>query len=229
MPVFCTIGGFSVYSYGVLSAAALVVAAVLAAKRAKTFGFEPARAVDAVFLLFIAGMAGSRLFFVFQHLELYRDSPLRAFDFREGGLVWYGGFLLAFGAAFWIVDAFKWKRWAFADFIPPVLAAGHAVGRIGCWLNGCCGGVNGVPIQLIEAVFLGGLAVFLSKKTGRLPREGDVFLLYVLLYSAGRFVLEFWRDGQTHYSIFTIPQITGAVLFALAAGAWTVRHGSRNV
>lgn len=229
MPVLFRIGSFSIYSYGVLAAAAVALAAFLAARRSRIYGFEAARAVDAVFLLFIAGMAGSRLFFVFQHLELYGREPWRVFDLREGGLVWYGGFLLAFAAAFAMTQVFRWKRWAFADFIAPVLAAGHAVGRVGCYLNGCCYGVYGHPVQLYEAGLLAVIAGILWAATGRVRREGDLFLWYMMLYAGGRFALEFLRADQERYGFFSIPQITSGVLLALAAFTWIIRHGSRKI
>jgi phosphatidylglycerol:prolipoprotein diacylglycerol transferase len=229
MPVLCQIGSFPIYSYGVLSAAAVGLAAFLGWRRAKSFGFDASRAVDAVFLLFIAGMAGARLMFAIQHPSLYAGEPWRVLDLREGGLVWYGGFLAAFAAAFAVTGAFRWKRWAFADFIAPLAAAGHAVGRIGCYLNGCCSGINGHPVQLYEAGLLALLAGFLWSRTGRSRREGDLFLLYVLIYAAGRFALEFLRADQTRYASLSIPQFTSVVLFALAAFTWKLRHGSRKI
>lgn len=229
IPVFCHLGPIPVYSYGVLSACALGLAAFLAARRARAFGCEPGRAIDAVFWMFIWGIAGARVFFVVQNRHLYAGSWLSTLDLREGGLVWYGGFFGGVLAAWIAARRWAWSVWRFGDFVAPLLAAAHAVGRIGCFLNGCCGGIQGFPVQLAESSLLAALSVFLWRRTGRVRREGDLFLLYVLIYCTARFGLEFLREGQERYGFLTLPQIIAAALLAAAGWAWRVRHGRRNV
>ena len=66
--------------------------------------------------------------------------PLDVFRIDKGGLVFYGGFLLAF---FGVWAYCRWKKFSFmrvADIYAPAVAMGHASGRIGCFLQGCCFG-----------------------------------------------------------------------------------------
>lgn len=108
--------------------------------------------------------------------------------------------------------------WKMADYAIPGLAAGHALGRVGCFLNGCCygraatahpawgvvypacsepgqafAGVPLYPVQLLEAAGLLAIWSVLLWAYPRRKREGEVFALYLLLYPPLRFALEYLR------------------------------------
>jgi len=216
-PVLFEIGGVAVYSYGLFVALALLAALWAAGWRAPAYGFSKKDASDLVFIFFACGIVGARLFYIAQHSEEYLEHPLKVFSLREGGLVWYGGF---FGAATTGIFYARWKKWPLlkcCDLFAPVLPLVHGIGRIGCFLNGCCYGREAAgfrhPVQLYEAGFLFALSFFLFRISARLKaREGALFACYLFLYGTLRFLVEFWRGDQTLFAGLTPPQWTSVLL-----------------
>ena len=149
---------------------------------------------------------------------------------QEGGLVWYGGFLVAATVGFLAAFFKRWPLLGLADFLAPYLALAQGIGRMGCFLNGCCYGkpskvfwaarfsadVARHPVQIYEAAASFLIFAFLFKFYDCLPksrRTGVVFVLYLILYSAARFGLEFFRGDQTLIGKLSPPQWTSLVLF----------------
>jgi phosphatidylglycerol:prolipoprotein diacylglycerol transferase len=218
-PVLFEIGGVAVYTYGLFAALALLAALWAAGRRAGRFGLSRKDASDLVFIFFACGILGARLFYIAQHPAEYLAHPLKILSLREGGLVWYGGF---FGAAAAGALYAKWKKWPLltvCDLFAPVLPLVHGVGRIGCFLNGCCYGKEAAgfrhPVQLYEAgslFALSGLLFLLSAKLK--AREGALFAAYLFFYGLLRFTVEFWRGDQTAFAGLTPPQWTSLLLIA---------------
>jgi len=231
-PVLFHIGPYAVYTYGVLAAAGMLTVFMMLPSRAARAGVPLPVAMDMLFFLFVAGILGARALFVLQHFDDYAGRPLDILSLREGGLVWYGGFIAAatFGSAYAVVR--RWPLLKLCDLFSPLAALAHGVGRLGCFLNGCCWGRVtdsswGVlfpgeefarhPVQLYEAGALFALALWLdrlSTRPGR--REGSTFTAYLGAYAAVRFGLEFLRGDQMPYAGLTLPQWTS---LAFAAGA----------
>jgi phosphatidylglycerol:prolipoprotein diacylglycerol transferase len=130
---------FALYTFGAALAVAIFLAVSLAAKRYAKLGEDP----DVVWRLstwfVVWGLVGARLFYVIQFRDQFKNF-WQIFDITKGGMVFYGS---AIGAFVWTV-AFCWKHrppvFKLADAIAPSLALGIAIGRIGCFLNGCCYG-----------------------------------------------------------------------------------------
>ena len=220
-PVLLETRWVTFYTYGFFVALAAVAAFFLAVCRSSSAGLGKNEAADLVFLLFVSGVAGARLFYVLQHFESYRHNFWGIFSLQEGGLVWYGGFIVS--AASGIAYAFfrKLPVLKLCDFFAPVLAFSHALGRIGCFFNGCCYGRAadrpfGVlfagqdfprfPVQLVESVFLFVLSLYLFYLSAKKPAPGTVFFRYLFLYAAFRFFIEFLRGDQELFFWLTIPQ-----------------------
>lgn len=234
-PVLFEAGGFAVYTYGLFVALALAAAFAMALRRATAWGFPREMVLDLLFLLFVSGVIGARAFYVLQHLDDYAAAPLRALSLREGGLVWYGGFLTAASAG--LVYAWK-RRWPvlrLCDFFAPVTAVAHAIGRVGCFLNGCCYGretagpwgvafpgdlVRRLPVQLFEAAGLLALALAIELAFPRSRRDGTRFIAYLIGYGTLRFLLETMRGDQAEVLGLTPPQWTSALLVAGGAALY---------
>lgn len=216
------------YSYGFFVALAVFAGFWIAGSRAKALGLTPSMVADLVFLLFVSGVMGARLFFILQHLDDYRENIWKILSIQEGGLVWYGGFIVA------TFSGFVYARWKnrpilkLCDFFAPIVPLTQAIGRLGCFFNGCCYGketdawfgvvffgdtVPRIPVQLFEAGALAILstALFLLAKKNRQP--GALLIDYLIFYSASRFLLEFLRGDQQHYALLTLPQWTSLFLF----------------
>lgn len=241
-PVLFSIGSFTVYTYGAVVAAGVLAAFWLAQVSARKMGLDAGATGDLVFLLFLSGIAGSRLWFVAQHWEDYHAHPVRIFMLHEGGLVWYGGFALAFLAGFGYAFRRKLPVLKLCDLFSAPLALGHAIGRLGCFLNGCCyGKPSGLfiavrfpgdftprfPVQLAESAALFILSAALFRMLSGKHRDGNVFLRYLLFYAALRFILEFFRGDQTPIYFLTFAQWTSfffllaaLFLFSFLKGTW---------
>ena len=220
-PVLFKSAHFTLYSYGLCVALAMTLAWVLAAWFARRFSYSATEATDLLFVVFVTGIAGARLFYAFQHPEEYAGRWQAVFFLQEGGLVWYGGFLLAVACTMALAGLRRMPVLAWADFFSPILAVSHGVGRIGCFLNGCCLGKNGHPVQLYETALSVALSFFLFARFSRRKKEGEIFGLYLVGYGCLRFTLEFLRADQRIVSGLTIPQwislaLAGAGLFILS-------------
>ncbi|HDK27911.1 MAG TPA: prolipoprotein diacylglyceryl transferase [Candidatus Atribacteria bacterium] len=135
------IGSFPIYSYGVMIALAFVTGILFAMREAKRYEEDPERILDISLYIIIGALIGGRLGYVIFHLDYYTKSPLEIFYFRQGGLSFLGAFILAYILSLWYVKRSKLSFWKYTDIIAPSIALGLGIGRIGCFLNGCCFGV----------------------------------------------------------------------------------------
>ena len=214
-PILFRLGSLNIYTYGFFVAIGFILGFFIAVRRGREEGIPFERTVDLLFCIILSAIIGSRSLFVLVNFEHYRDYPLHIFRIWEGGLVFYGGLILAVAVSFGYL---RWNRlpvWKFADLFSPSIALGLFFGRIGCFFAGCCYGKEtslpwGVtfidpnslarlnlslhPTQIYEA--LGSLAIFffLNWKRRRRTFEGQIFYLFLLLYSSLRFMIEFLRD-----------------------------------
>ena len=233
-PVLFEIGSFTIYSYGFFVALAMMSAFFAAQWQAKTLKVSAGTATDLLFVLFVSGVIGARLFYIGQNFGEYQKDFWKIFSLREGGLVWYGGFITAVLAGMVYARARRLLFFKWCDFLAPILALGHGIGRIGCFFNGCCYGrvtagqrpaglVAGhlIPIQLYESAALLVLSVYLFYRIRRPHTDGEIFAEYLVFYSASRFVIEFWRGDQIPVASLTIPQWISLFLF-VSALAWMI-------
>ena len=139
-PVALEIGPIAIRWYGIFVALGFLTGLLYVQHRAHKSGFGGERASNLVFLGLIGGLIGARLFYVFTNWAHFRDVPLEILRLDQGGLVFYGGLI---GGAITLVAAClisKIPMGFLADLLIPGLPLGHALGRIGCFLNGCCFG-----------------------------------------------------------------------------------------
>ena len=161
---------------------------------------------------------------------------LAALKFWQGGLTYYGGFLLAVPVGLWWARRKQLGVWRMADLTAPVIAFGLFWGRLGCFFNGCCYGAHtdgpfGVdfpgrpnvhPTQLYEAI--GALAIFAFLYFWLRPRKrahGQVFAAFLVLYAVMRFLLEFIRaDDRGGFAGLSTSQWIGIPLIGLGWYLW---------
>jgi phosphatidylglycerol:prolipoprotein diacylglycerol transferase len=143
--------GLPVRGFGVMLLSALVAGLWLAVRRARQVGVDPETIVSLAFWMFITGIVGARLFYViqkweeFQH-ETTKETLVSLLNVTQGGLVVYGSVIAAGATMFLFCRHYRLPTLAVSDLIAPSLLVGLALGRVGCFFNGCCfGGVCELP------------------------------------------------------------------------------------
>ncbi len=236
-PVLFHIGKVTLYSYGFMIAVGIVVGLVLARRQAAREGIDPDKIIDIAFYILVAALIGSRLLYVLMDLDQYVAHPLNILKIWQGGLVFYGGLVPAVVVAIWYIRRLGLPLWQITDIYAPSIAIGHAFGRIGCFLAGCCYGQPcalpwavtftnprtlappGIPLhptQLYSALGLLLLFAFLLFLRTKKTFQGELFWTYLLCYSIGRFFLEVLRGDDRGIVLGGLLSTTQAISIPLA-------------
>lgn len=244
LPVLFKVGNFPVHSWGLLLMLGFLLATWRAAKNGYRYKIEPEAALDVALWGLFGGVIGARLVYVALTWKDFAGNPLSLFAIWQGGMTFYGGLFGGILAGVLACRVRKVNVGDMADLAAVSFPIGYALGRVGCFLNGCCYGghcdipwlatrfhlPNGQltepshPAQLYSAA--AGVAMFLilaqMEKSGRLFR-GQLMLVFVFLYSIYRFAIEFVREGVTAQAT-TIAHLTQAqvasLIFALVVAGW---------
>lgn len=242
-PRLLELGPITVYTYGVLLAAAYLLGLKLAMGRAKARGLDSIRVLDLGIYIIVSALIGAKLLLLVIDFRAFRNNPRELVNLvREGG-VFYGGLILAVVVAVWYIRRRGLPLWTTCDVFAPGIAMGHAIGRFGCFFAGCCYGkptdlpwgitftdpfaaanvgtplgVHLHPTQLYEAgaelLILGGL--LLTEKKGK-SFTGRTFWLYIFLYAISRYIIEIFRgDERGMVGIFSTSQFISLILAPLA-------------
>jgi phosphatidylglycerol:prolipoprotein diacylglycerol transferase len=204
---------------------------------------DPDLLIDVTLAILVGAVVGSRLMAVALNWGDFAGDPMEIFRVWEGGLSFHGGLLGGIVGAALYISHREVGFFRIADLLAPSIAIGYAFTRVGCFLNGCCHGApsdlpwaialphiageNGAivarhPAQLYAA--LASLIIFglLLLVRRYLRRNGHLFLAYLVFYSVGRFIVEFFRKGASAEPFGPIPSLTVAqfasICIAIAAG-----------
>jgi phosphatidylglycerol:prolipoprotein diacylglycerol transferase len=246
-PELFRIGNFPINTYGVLLALAFLCGILIAAKLAARDGLPRERVYDLGLWILLAAIVGSKVLMIFTEPD-YRENPLHIFspDFLRSGGVFYGGFIGAVLAGYFLIRRYKLPWWKTADAFAPGLALGNAIGRQGCFAAGCCWGkptampwgvefteagnrVTGVPLgvhlhptQLYES--FGALLIFffLLWLHRRKLFSGQVILFYAVLYAVMRFTIEIFRDDPRGdiLGLTTLTGLSTSQMLSIIIGIW---------
>ena len=230
-----TIGSITIHGYGLMIGLGVMAALLLGDYRAKKFGLVGDHIYGMTFSAVILGFLAARILFIITEWKNFLASPM---EYLAGaGFVVYGGII---GGAFTIYGFCKIKKidmLAYLDLMIPSVALAQAFGRVGCFLAGCCygrktdsclgvvftnsdfapNGVKLLPTQLFMAAGDLVLTTVLLWYAAKRPVRGKTSMLYLILYSIGRFIIEFFRndDRGTVGSLSTSQFIA---IFTLMAG-----------
>lgn len=206
--ILFTIGSFPIYSYGVLIALAFILAILFAMREAKKSGGNPEIILDLSLYIIFGALIGGRLGYVIFHLDYYLKDPIKILHFRDGGLSFLGGFLLAYLLCWLYIKRTKISFWKYADIIAPSIAIGIGVGRIGCFLNGGCYGFvsenYGIkfPSLLMPPVYLQQLKDGLIASGNPYTLPVIPTQLYASLYGFLIFFILLWMKKYKKYDGF---------------------------
>lgn len=232
-PVLFQFGPLKVYAYGLSVALGFIVSTYLARQEARRQKIEPEKIVNLALGLIISGIIGARILYVVQNLPFFLDHPGQILMLHKGGLSFYGGFFFAIVFAIIFLRKQGLGILSTFDLVSPYLALAQAIGRIGCFLNGCCYGkpttlnlgvyfpgehVARHPVQIYSSFGL--LLIFVtlrllqSKRGNQTKISGQIFFSYALLYSSMRFFIEFLRGDNLPVLVnLTLHQLISIVIF----------------
>ncbi|MFA5388751.1 MAG: prolipoprotein diacylglyceryl transferase [Candidatus Omnitrophota bacterium] len=234
-PIIAKIGPFTVYSYGMMVAIAFLFGLFIARCEAARKSIKPDIVYDLGFYLLIGAIIGARSFHVlFYGLKDFLVDPVSIFRIWEGGLAIHGAIFGGIIAGIIFSNARKISFWALADIIAPSLILGQAIGRIGCFLNGCCSGIAMKPLfgmtthptQIYELIldFTGFLLLWNLRK--RLKFDGALFLLYVMAYGVIRLIVSQFRADNVYLfnTGITLAGITSVAIFIIAVAIFIKKN-----
>ena len=183
--------------------------------------------LDLVFYILLSAIVGSRAFYVLTHLGEFQSRPMAVFYIWEGGLSMLGGVLLAIAVSWFFLKLKNIDFYLMADTLAPSIALGAGITRIGCFLYGCCYGIpteacTGIhfpvesaagshfnqaihPTQLYESAYgfvIFGLLLLIERLR---PPRAVIFGSLLILYSAARFTVDFFRYYEPQQYVFSQP------------------------
>ncbi|MEO8482499.1 MAG: prolipoprotein diacylglyceryl transferase [Acidobacteriota bacterium] len=240
-PVLFRFGSFEITSFGVMVGLGALVGLWLF-RRELAAGHLPPAAADGAVVGVVAGLIGAKLLWTVEHAG---EAPLSDLLLSRGGLSWFGGFIGGVGTALvW----FAWRRYPILPILAastPALAAGHAIGRIGCFLVGDDYGrptslpwgvafpqglpptyVPVHPTQLYEAAFLVPLTWLLIRWRRQGLADRSVLGWYLLLTGIARFAIEVLRVNVRVAFGLTVAQFAAAAI--VVAGGVLILSGRQT-
>ncbi len=213
-PILFELGPVRIFTYGFFLALGFVTAIFLAGREARRVGLPAGRFYDLCFYIILAALVGSRLLYILTELSYFLEHPLQIFVLWKGGLIFHGGLVLALAVAFFFMHRQNLPWRVTFDSLAVGMPVGQSLGRVGCFMAGCCyGKPSGLPwavtftdpetlcpfrealhpSQLYEALLL--LPVFGAVYWLRTRKrfDGQLALTYLCLAGSVRFIVEFFR------------------------------------
>jgi len=257
-PVAFHIGALEIRWYGIMAALGFMGASLLLHRNREKADMTGDEVYDLTFYMMLAGIIGARIYYVALSWDKeFAGNIMEIFKVWHGGLVYYGGFI---GGLAMLILYCVWKRKSFLrvmDATAPSLALGHILGRIGCFINGCCYGkacdawfgfsypdnynvygnpnlvptsVKLYPVQLFESTMNLVILAVLLFFLNRMKKPGQVAGLYMIMYGVTRFLLEFLRgDNPANIlGMLTQAQVIGCVVIPVGIFLLLYRANSKT-
>jgi phosphatidylglycerol:prolipoprotein diacylglycerol transferase len=210
---------------------------------AKSEGITPQQVLDMSLLIIVSALIGSRLMYVLMNISHYLQNPLDILKIWQGGLIFSGGMIFVILVMFLYARRRQLSLLRLGDLWAPAAAVGQGIGRIGCFMAGCCyGRPTGLrwgiifthpdslaplnialhPTQLYAS--LSGFIIFLILLglNAKKEFEGQVFLWFLILHSTARLLLERFRGdnrGVLLNSSMSITQLVTVLILIAAVAA----------
>lgn len=242
-----TIGGLTVHGYGLMIGIGFIAAYLMTEFRARKYRMN----TDIVFTLFISsvvfGLLGAKVLYYLTILDRVIKDPGVILDEMEGFVV-YGGIIGGVLAGYVVCRIKKEKFWQYFDLIAPAIALAQGFGRIGCLLAGCCYGKETdsplsitfhtsdfapndlalIPTQIYSSIldFLNCIVLCLIARYAK--KERTVSGCYLIFYSTGRFILEFFRGDLERGSVGVLSTSQFISIFIFVIGAAILFTGKKK-
>lgn len=219
-PIAFEVFGIAVRWYGILISIGMILGTILAIRESKKLGWDENLIIDFIIIMIPTAIVGARLYYVIFNWSYYSGDIMKMINIREGGLAIHGGVIGGVIAGIIYTKVKKIDFFELADIIAPSLILGQAIGRWGNFINQEAHGgptnlpwgitVDGVkvhPTFLYESLWNLLVFAFLIKYRKKKKNNGEVFFLYLILYSVGRFFVEGLRTDSLMLGQFRVAQL----------------------
>ncbi len=243
-PVLFEIGPLQIRFYGLMYAIGITCSLYIIRNdiRRKKISLTEDDVMNFVIFSVLGGIVGARLYYVLFNWESYSQDLREIIKIWHGGLAIHGGILGGTLVGWWVIRRHRLPFWKMADIVAPSIILGQTFGRFGNFMNGDAHGVPttmpwGIvfpptsiagsdprfppgsplhPAMLYEMVLNFCIFLLLWKIRTRPWKDGFVFCLYLILYSAGRFIVSFFRADSLMLGPFRMAHIMSLLLIAVA-------------
>ncbi len=224
-------GYLTIYTYGVFVFSGVLAAYLVCRRYSRAQGIEEKTFSNIFFWFVIAGFLGAKTLYILLEFRYFLKEP---FAMLRSGFVFYGAFIAASGALYFLAKKYNVRFIKLADVLSLGAPLGHALGRIGCFFYGCCYGEPGdyffcvlfpanspagilglklIPTQLISAFFLFLIFFLLLFRSQRKKYDGQIFIYYSIIYGIFRFIIEFYRaDPRGQFFSLSTSQVIAIIL-----------------
>lgn len=234
-PVAFEVLGRPIYWYGIFVALGFLAGVLHWNMMARREGLPAGVGSDLGFIVMIGGIVGARMAYVAANWAHYSAHPVEIVRVDQGGLIYYGGFLMAVLCVIGMARLRHLPVWRLGDFTISALPLGHALGRLGCFLNGCCygapsdaacalfnAGARRLPVQLFEMAFNLALYGLFHLMLRRRVRPGSLVATYLVGYGLWRFFIEFLRGDERRPGLASLDaaQVLSVILVGAGLLLW---------
>ncbi|OPX39006.1 MAG: prolipoprotein diacylglyceryl transferase [Desulfobacteraceae bacterium 4484_190.1] len=257
-PDLFSIGPFTIHTYGFVVALGFLTGLMVTVRIGKSEGIDQQQVMDMGFVMILSAIIGSRLFYVVMNISFFRCHLIDIFKVWQGGLVFSGGIVTVILVMFRYVKRHGLSLMKICDMWAPGTAIGQAIGRIGCFMAGCCYGRPtdakwGVvfsdphslaplniplhPTQLYSSI--SGFIIFLILMIIHAKKkfDGQVFLWLLILHSTARLFIErfrgddrgiFFNTGMSDTQFVTIIILISSVVALIVIKSRMKNQGRRG-
>lgn len=243
-PIAFYLGSWPVHWYGIILTVAMLVGTVLAAREAQREGLDPDHLYNLALFMIPAAILCARAYYVIFNWSYYAANPLEIPAIWHGGLAIHGAVLGGALVGYLYARHYQLNFGQLADIVAPSLVLGQAIGRWGNFVNQ---EAYGVPTNLPWAMYIAGeyrhptflyeslwdFGVFLlllwqRRKNDQL-KTGDLFIIYLLAYSLGRFWVEGLRTDSLMLGPLRMAQVISFSFILLAGSLLYYRHRKNKI
>ncbi len=236
-PVAFTIFGFDIRWYGIFISSALLMGSLVFLKIAKKHGYKEDDLYDIILFSIPAAIIGARLYYVIFNWNHYSGDIMKIINIRGGGMAIHGGLLAGFIMSYFITKKKNLDFFELVDIAAPLLPLGQAIGRWGNFTNGeAHGGVTDLPWAILvdgqkvhptflyESIWNVLLCIFLIWYSKRKKFKGELILIYLAIYSLGRFFIEGLRTDSLMLGSFRMAQVISIAFIIISIILWNIMY-----
>lgn len=241
-PVAFEIFGLEIRWYGILMALGMFIGSLMVLQLAKRKGYEENDIIDLILVAIPSGIVGARFYYVIFNWSYYSGDFMKMINIRGGGMAIHGAVIggLIGGYIFCKIRDLNFPE--LADFAAPALILAQSIGRWGNYANGeAHGGVTDLPWAILvdgqyvhptflyESIWNLGVFLFLVILGRKMKKKhGDIFLMYMGLYSLGRFFIEGLRTDSLMLGPLRMAQVISVILIATSVYLLKIKGRTQN-